>query len=178
MNVNHRTARLNRRESGTYFVAGSDAHTFRHDLASIEAKGEVPVRNRVLLWGVLLIAGFLVGFVPQYLKAHRLSTEANARQQQLAACDVSRATAQLRDIGAMLYLEASRKNYGTAGEYSSRLFAQLPQVAQQVSDPATGTSLAEIGNWRDTITADLAKGDPAVLPVLQEMLEKLQQVRR
>lgn len=133
------------------------------------------MKKRLLLWLVLLVVGFLAGFIPQYVKTQRVRQELTAAKQQLDACGASTAMCQLRDTAAMLYLEATRKNYGTAAEYSQRLFERIQQEMDQTGDPTVKGVLAEILQSRDTITAELAKGDPAVINDLQPVMAKLEE---
>ena len=128
------------------------------------------MRNRWILWLVLLVAGFLAGFIPQYVKTQRISTELSNTKQQLASCRVEMTLSQLRDTAAMMYLEATRRNYGTAEEHSRRFFGQVQEAAAQAVDPAVKKTLDDVLKLRDPITGSLAKGDPAVLSDLQFVL--------
>lgn len=132
------------------------------------------MRNRLILWLVLLVAGFLAGFIPQYLKAQRSSAEHSNIKQQLASCRMETQLSQLRDAAAMMYLEATRKNYGTAEEHSRRFFGQVQQATTQTADPAIKKTLDDALKLRDPITAALAKGDPAVLSDLQLVLTNVE----
>ena len=133
------------------------------------------MKKKLILWLMLLVVGFLTGFIPQYVKTQRVNQEVAAAKQQLDSCGKSVAMSQLRDTAAMLYLEATRKNYGTAAEYASRLFENIPQAASQSSDPTVKSALDDVLKARDTITAELAKGDPAVVTDLQSVMVKLEE---
>ena len=74
-----------------------------------------------------------------------------------------------------MYLEATRKNYGTAAEYSSRLFERSQQMAANTGDPALRAALEDVLRARNTITAELAKGDPAVVTDLQPIVMRLEE---
>jgi hypothetical protein len=132
------------------------------------------MRNRLILWLVLLVAGFLAGFIPQYLKAQRSNAELSNTKQQLASCRVETQLSQLRDTATMMYLEATRKNYGIAEEHSRRFFDQVQQATTQTADPAVRKTLDDVLKLRDPITAALAKGDPAVLSDLQLVLTNIE----
>jgi molecular chaperone GrpE (heat shock protein) len=132
------------------------------------------MRNRLVLWLVLLVAGFLAGFIPQYLKAQRGRAELSNAQQQLTSCRAETQLSKLRDTAAMMYLEAIRKNYGIAQEHSQHFFDQVQQATAQTADPAVKKTLDDILKLRDPITAALAKGDPAVLSDLQSVLTNIQ----
>jgi hypothetical protein len=132
------------------------------------------MRNRLILWLVLLVAGFLAGFIPQYAKIQRSSSELSSTKQQLASCRVETQLSQLRDTAAMMYLEATRKNYGIAEEHSRRFFDQVQQATTQTADLAVRKTLDDVLKLRDPITASLAKGDPAVLSDLQLALTNIE----
>ena len=132
------------------------------------------MRNRLILWPVLLVAGFLAGFIPQYLKAQRSSAELSNTKQQLASCRVETQLSQLRDTAAMMYLEATRKNYGTAEGHSRRFFDQVQHATTEAGDPTVRKTLEDVLKLRDPITASLAKGDPAVLSDLQLVLSNIE----
>jgi hypothetical protein len=133
------------------------------------------MKNRLILWLLLLVVGFLAGFIPQYLKKQSISQELTATKQQLDSCGARVAMSQLRDTASMLYLEATQKNYGTAADYSRRLFEGIQQQAGKTSDPIVKATLDDVLKSRDAITAELAKGDPAVITNLQPLVGKLVQ---
>ena len=132
------------------------------------------MRDRLILWLVLLVAGFLVGLIPQYLKAQRCNAELSSAKQQLTSCRVDTQLAQLRDTAAMMYIEATRKNYGTAEDYSRRLFDQVQQATTQTADPAIKKTLNDVLKLRVPISAALTKGDPAVVSDLQLVLTNIE----
>jgi len=78
--------------------------------------------RKLVLWSVLLIAGFLTGFIVQYARLQRVQQELSASTKQLGSCQSSEQFSQLRDTATMMYLEVVQKNYGNAGEYSERVF--------------------------------------------------------
>ncbi len=80
------------------------------------------MRHTLVLWFVLLIAGFLVGLILQYARLQRLQRELSASTKQLRSCQSSEQLSQLRDKATMMYLEAVQKNYGVAGEYAKEFF--------------------------------------------------------
>ncbi len=122
------------------------------------------MRNRILLWVVLLIAAFFAGYVPQYLKTSRFEAglaAATRRNQQL----------QLRDFVGLAYVQAAQKNYGLAGQTCTQFFNQV----QAMAGPAEGTqkqALDGIFGFRDKVTAELARGDAGALDDLQNLYLK------
>jgi hypothetical protein len=132
------------------------------------------MRHKLVLWFVLLIAGFLVGFILQYARLQRLQKELSASTRQLGSCQSSEQLSQLRDKATMMYLEAVQKNYGLAGEYSKEFFDQAQRIVSSTEDLALRNLLRDTLATRDQITGDLAKGDAAALAEIRPMLSKLQ----
>lgn len=123
------------------------------------------MKNRVIIAASVLVGVFLVGFIPQYVKANRLDTELrHARQANVAA--------ELRDLIGLAYVQASQKNYGLAAATTMRFFNRVRDVANQTGDRK---NLENLLVTRDRITAALAKGDAAVLADLQELFVKTRQ---
>jgi hypothetical protein len=126
------------------------------------------VKNRVIIAAVVLVAAFLVGFIPQYLKANRLDTELQqARQANFGA--------ELRDLIGLAYVQANQKNYGLAAATMTRFFNRTRDVANQIADPNARKGLENLLVTRDKVTAALAKGDAGVVGDLQELFMKTRQ---
>jgi len=136
------------------------------------------MRHKLVLWFVLLLAGFLVGFILEYPRLHRVQQELSASTKQFEACQSSQQLAQLRDTATMMYLEVVQKNYGKAGEYSREVFDQAQQIANSTEDSALRNLLRDTLATRDQVTADLAKGDAAALSETQLVLSKLEQTAK
>ena len=136
------------------------------------------MRRKLVLWFVLLIAGFLTGLIVQYARLQRVQQKLSASTKQLGSCQSSEQLSQLRDTATMMYLEVVQKNYGKAGEYSREVFDQAQQVASSTEDPAVRNLLRDTLATRDQITADLAKGDAAALSEIQPVLSKLEQTAK
>jgi hypothetical protein len=133
------------------------------------------MRHKLVVWFLLLLAGFLIGFVLQYSRLHRVQQELSATTKQLGSCQSNEQLSQLRDTAMMMYLEAVQKNYGKAGEYSKEFFDQAQRIASSTEDSALRNLLRETLEMRDQVTADLAKGDAAALSEIQPILSKLEQ---
>ena len=136
------------------------------------------MRRKLFLWFVLLIAGFITGFIPQYARLQRVQQELSASTKQLGSCQSSGQSSQLRDTATMMYLETVQKNYGRAGEYSKEFFDQAQRIVSSTEDPALRNLLRDTLTTRDQITADLAKGDAAALSEIQPVLSKLEQTAK
>jgi hypothetical protein len=130
------------------------------------------VKNRlVIVVAALIVVAFLLGFIPQYVKAHNLENELRAAQQ-------ANAGAELRDLIAQAYVQANQKNFGLAGGTASRYFNRARDVANQTRNPAEKSALESVLTMRDKVTAELAKGDPAVIGDLQDLFTRTEQATR
>jgi hypothetical protein len=130
------------------------------------------------LWFALLIIGFLTGFILQSARLRQAQQDLSASTKQLGSCQSGEQLSQLRDTAAMMYLETVQKNYGEGGEYSKEFFNQAQRVVSSTEDSSLRNSLREALATRDQITADLAKGDPAVASEIQALLFKLEQTAK
>jgi hypothetical protein len=59
------------------------------------------MRSKFLLCFVLLIAGFLTGFNPQYARLQRLHQELSAATKQFGSCQSGEQLSQLRDTATI-----------------------------------------------------------------------------
>jgi type II secretory pathway pseudopilin PulG len=133
------------------------------------------MQRRLVLWFVLLIVGFLAGFVLQYARLQQAQQELSASTKQLGSCQAGEQLSQLRDTATAMFLQAVQKNYGKAGEDSKEFFDQAQRIQSSTGDPALRNLLHDILATRDQITADLAKGDAAALSEVQALLLKIEQ---
>ena len=120
------------------------------------------MKNKVIVAAVAVVAVFLIGFLPQYIKANRLDNELGQMRQQVA-------DAELRDLAALAFLQANQKNYGLAAETAGRFFNRAREVA------GGRKTIEELTAPRDKITAELAKGDAAAVGDLQDLVLKTRQ---
>jgi hypothetical protein len=136
------------------------------------------MRRNLVLWFVLLLTGFLTGYILQYARLHRLQQELSASAKQLELCRSSEELSHLRDTATTMYLEAVQKNYGKAGEYSKEFFDQAQRLVSSTNDPVLRDLLHDILATRDQTTADLAKGDALAVSGIQRVLSKLEQAAK
>jgi hypothetical protein len=126
--------------------------------------------NRFALWALLLVGGFLAGFVPQYARNARLDAElrdAAARNRR----------AEVRDLAALAHIQALQKNFGLAGQTASQFFDRARDLAA-AADENQRRALHEALAQRDAVTAALAKGDAAAVGQLQELVLKVHAATR
>lgn len=120
------------------------------------------MNNKIIIIAAVLIAVFLIGFVPQAVKASRLDTELRQSRAALAG-------AELRDLAGLAYLQANQKNYGLAAETCGRFFNRVRAAAGEAQDAGRRKAIEELLAPRDRITAELAKGDAAAIGDLQDL---------
>ncbi len=125
--------------------------------------------RRILLWFILLLAVFLLGFVPQYRAAAEARRQLAEARAKLAAGERRMDLAQLRDLIALAYLEVSQKNYGLAAQRSTAFFDKVAELAASQSDSGASNTLKQILVARDGVTAALAAGDPAAAAEIQRL---------
>lgn len=136
------------------------------------------MRSKLVLWSLLLIGGFLTGFILQYARLQRVQEELSASAKQLVSRQSSEQLSQLRVTATMMYLEAVRKNYGLAGQHAKEFFDQAQRIVSGTEDIALRNLLRDTLATRDQITGDLAKGDASVPSEIQPILSKLEQTAK
>jgi hypothetical protein len=126
---------------------------------------EAQMKNKIIAITIALVAVFLLGFLPQYVKASRLETELRQTREAYAGAD-------LRDLIGLAYLQSNQKNYGLAAATSGQFFNRVRELANQTQDAGRRKTLEDLLAPRDRITAELAKGDAAVIGDLQDLFIK------
>lgn len=125
----------------------------------------------LIVGGGLVVAAFLLGFVPQNLKVRELDNQLGLARQQL---DSERAKTQMDELGLLcgyIYLETNLKNYGLAGQHSPGFFDRARAMMGQAHDSSQQSFLQEALAKRDSITGGLAKGDPSTMSAVQELFQ-------
>jgi hypothetical protein len=72
------------------------------DLVEVEKWREISMRHKLVLWCLLLLAGFLFAFILQYSRLRRAQQELSESTKQLRSCQSSQQLAQLRDTTTMM----------------------------------------------------------------------------
>ena len=133
------------------------------------------MQRKLAVWIGLFIAGFLFGYILEFVALHRVQRDLTASTSEIAGCRNGEQWSHLRDTATMMYLEVVQKNYGKAGEHSKDFFDQAQRIMSNTNDPALRNLLGDTLATRDQITADLAKGDGAALSEIQPVLLRLEQ---
>jgi hypothetical protein len=130
-------------------------------------------KTRLIVGGVLIVAAFLLGFVPQYRKGRALDNQLSVVRQQLNS---EREKSQMDELGLLcghVYLETNLKNYGLASQYSTKFFDEIQTMISQAPDSNRQSFLQEALAQRDAVTGGLAQGDPGTLSAVQDMFKRV-----
>ena len=136
------------------------------------------VRARVTLWLVLLIGGFLFGFVPGYIENRDLRSQLDNPRKTIDALKLQLQLSELRDQASLMLIEISRQNYGLARDYAGQYYSKLNEAIESVQDQAIKKSLQELATTRDSLTEALATATPASLTATQPIVLKTFEVTR
>jgi hypothetical protein len=128
------------------------------------------MKVHITLWLVLFAGGFLLGFIPQYLKARDLQKELETPQQTIDALKLRLDLSEIRDFASLMFLELSRQNYGLARDYSTQYYGKLKEVADTTRDENLKKSLAELASTQDSLSMKLAMTDSASLAAAQTVV--------
>jgi len=130
------------------------------------------MKVHVTLWIVLLVAGFLLGFVPQYLKNRELQGLLENPQRRIATLEAQVQMGEVRDRASLMLLELSRQNYGLARDHAAEFYSRLKDAADSVQDAALKKSLEELEATQASLTADLSAANPSSLTAAQPIVSK------
>jgi len=128
------------------------------------------VKSHIAVWIILLAGGFLLGFVPQYLKNRDLQKELETPQKTIDGLTLQVQMSDIRDAASLMLVELSRQNYGLARDYSVQFYSKLEQAAQSVPDANLKKSLEELASTRDSESKTLAAADSGSLAVVQPVV--------
>jgi hypothetical protein len=122
-------------------------------------------RRRIIYAGVLL-AVFLLGFVPMWLKARECGRSLAAAEQQLSL-------ARTQNSLASAVVDARRGEYEPARQSASQFFTSLREEADKGDASALARAQREsagpLFNLRDEIITLLARSDPASADRLSDL---------
>jgi hypothetical protein len=136
------------------------------------------MKVHITVWIVLLVGGFFLGFIPQYLKNQELQRLLEGPQRRIGALELQVQMSELRDLAGLMLLELSRQNYGLARDYSNQYYSKLDDAANTVTDPDLKKSLADLAATRESLATNLATANPASLEASQPIVLKTFEVTR
>ncbi len=128
-----------------------------------------------------LLAGFLLGFVPEHIakskvedKVIALTSQGDTTRKSLHHTENQLALNQFAVQAALVSADANANNYADASTQASKLFTELRQYVDGDGDNAAKQMLTEVLSARDPIIAGLAKADPGTRSELVQIFRKLQ----
>lgn len=121
----------------------------------------------IAIFAGIVVAAFLIGLVPMWLKARTSANERNSAQRELRLCKL-----ELTLASATLY--ARRGEHEVARKATSDFFTTLHNQVQTTGGDSDLTSqqresLKPLLNDRDNIITLLARGDPASADRLSDL---------
>jgi hypothetical protein len=126
--------------------------------------------------GIVLLIGFLVGFVPQFRSASSLRNELHSRDERIRTLERDASLSRARHTASLMYLELTRRNYGIAAQHATAFFDQVRTMLSDAPPEIRGT-LERLLSQRDALTAGIAKSDPAVVGLVQNILDELYRLK-
>ena len=130
------------------------------------------IRFHIGLWIVLVIIGFLLGFVPEYQKNRDLQTQLQDPQKTIAALQLRVQMGELRDAASLMLLELSRQNFGLARDYSDQYYSKLKDAIDTVQDPTLKKSLEQLTTTRESLAGPLAEANATAMTAAQVVVSK------
>jgi hypothetical protein len=135
------------------------------------------MKNKLIVGAILLLAGFLCGFIPQYERVSTLTQMNQELRNQLNAAKRAESVNSFRNRAALIYSVAAKNNFSLASESASKFFTDLQEFATQSADVSLKQNLGEVLSSRDAIIGGLAKADPTVAAQIQELFLKMQNIQ-
>jgi predicted negative regulator of RcsB-dependent stress response len=124
---------------------------------------------------LLLVLAYVAGYWPYHKKVVEMQKASVWFDTRVWQLESSLRLYRLQSQLVTLVQETEKKNYANAAELSTKFFNTLSGAVPLAASPAPRASLQTILNQRDAVTAALAKGDPAALDLLKQMLATLTQ---
>jgi hypothetical protein len=125
-------------------------------------------RKNLRIGAAILLGVFLVGFLPEYIRANRLAGQLDQARSEQQLC-------RARDLLGMVFLQTSLKNYGKAQHYASAFFNAALALSGREHSSEVSQALRKILAARDDVTARLARADPASYGLIQGLYQILLQ---
>src|SRR5437773_623026 len=132
----------------------------------------------ITLWVILLLGGFLLGFVPEYRKNRELAAQLEGPQKIIDALKLQVELGELRDDAGLMFLELSRQNYGLARDHATAYYNKLNDLISQSHDENLKKSLTELSASRDSLATNLATATPNALTVAQPIVVRTFEVTK
>jgi hypothetical protein len=128
--------------------------------------GSSSMLRRVVVYAVVVLIVFLLGFVPMWIKAGSCASDRAAVEQNLAV-------AQLQNSFASAVIDARRGDYEPARVAASQFFTSLLAEVNKGEDSAFNAAqragVQPLFSQRDDIITLLARSDPAAADRLSDL---------
>ena len=122
--------------------------------------------RRVIIYTVVLLVVFLLGFVPMWLQSREYASRLLAAEHQLTLV-------RIQDALASAVIDARRGDYEPARQSASNFFNSLRAETDRGVDsnlsPAQKEGVQPLYTQRDEIITLLARGDPASAARLSDL---------
>ncbi len=124
-----------------------------------------------------LIAGFLLGFIPEHLSLGTATKDKQSAQQQLSVVQKQEDISNFTVRSGMIYTTAEKHDYSSASGEASRFFTDLRQYTDGLPEGDLKQQLGTALSSRDEIIGGLAKADPSVTERIQALFLKMQSIQ-
>jgi len=129
-------------------------------------------RVHLALWVVLVGVGFLLGYIPEYLKNRDLRALLADPQTKIDSLELRVQMSEIRDLASLMLLELSRQNYGLARDYSDQYYTKVKDAADAVHDPKLKQSLEDLAATQSSLGPSLIAANPTSLTASQPIIAK------
>ena len=126
--------------------------------------------RRVIIYTVLLLVVFLLGFVPMWWKSRECSNRLSEAEQQLNLAGMQNALASAA-------IDARRGDYESARQSASDFFTSVEEDASALS-LAQREGVQPLLTQRDEIITLLARGDPAAADRLSDLYQSYREIMK
>jgi hypothetical protein len=139
-----------------------------------QERADSSTRRRIIIYAVVLLATFLIGFIPMWLTARHRGAELEVAERNLRLC-------RLEDDLASAVIDSRRGEYERARLAASNFFTSILEQVDQSGQPSDLTAAQREGlrpllNQRDDIITLLARSDPAAADRLTQLYMSFQTV--
>jgi|SRR5689334_2524053 hypothetical protein len=136
------------------------------------------IHVHLALWVILLVGGFLLGFVPEYRKNRELAAQLESPLKTIDALKLQLDLGELRDDVGLMLLELSRQNYGLARDHASTYYSKLNDLISESRDESLKKSLTELSATRDSLMMSLSTATSNSLTAAQPIVLRTFEVTR
>lgn len=125
-----------------------------------------PLLQRIGIYALILVIGFVIGFVPMWLKARERASELETTRTELRRT-------QMRSALSAAALDARRGEYEPArkamSDFFTALSSELDRGEHSVLDPTQRDAVRPLLTQRDELITLLARSDPAAADRLGDL---------